>query len=219
MSRVFLAAGAPTSGACPVTPARNGFRHTLVARFRKAAIIRLVWLTLLTSAPVAAQTLTDGAARIAPAGDREVIVLSPLTASQADAPLAQAVAPLEVAEFTAQSHETATLRIHVVSYQGETFRAATPLAGSGSRIVFDPVRRTFVPLLQSIRVELGGGAPVDAIATEVGATGVTVFESLGFAIMELPEELHPADAVARVSSAYGGGVATVRLRRPRIEWR
>lgn len=167
---------------------------------------------LLMSAPVAAQTLTDGAARAAAAGGREVIVLSTPSASQA-------TAPLEVSGFAAQFHETATQRIHVVSYQGETFRAATPLAGAGSRIVFDPVRRTFAPLLQSIRVELGGGAPIDAIAAEVGAAGITVFESLGFAIVELPEELHPADAVARVSSAFGGGIASVRLRGPRIEWR
>ena len=194
MSRSFLASGAPGSRACPNSP------------------ICLVWLTLLMSAPVAAQTLTGGEAHIAAAGGREVIVLSPLSASQA-------VAPLELAGFAAQSHETATQRIHVVSYQGETFTAATPLAGYGSRIVFDPVRRTFVPLLQSIRVELGEGVPIDAIATEVGAVGITVFESLGFAIVELPEELHPADAVARVSSAFGGDVASVRLRGPRIEWR
>ena len=212
MSRDFLASGAPGSGACPDSPTRDDFRHALVARFEKPAKIRLVWLTLLMSAPVAAQTLTDGAARIAAAGGREVIVLSPLSASQA-------VAPSNVAEFAAQSHETATQRIHVVSYQGETFRAATPLAGYGSRIVFDPARRTFLPLLQSIRVDLSGGVPIDAVATEVGATGITLFESLGFAIIELPEELHPADAVARVSSAFGGGVASVRLRGPRIEWR
>ena len=194
MSRSFLASDAPGSRACPDSP------------------ISLVWLTLLMSAPVAAQTLTDGAARIAPAGGREVIVLFAPPASQA-------VAPSDVAGFAAQSHETATQRIHVVTFQGGTFRAATPLAGAGSRIVFDPVRRTFAPLLQSIRVELGGGAPIDAIAAEVGAAAITVFESLGFAILELPEDLHPADAVARVSSAYGGGIASVRLRAPRIQWR
>lgn len=212
MSQDLLASGGPGSRPCPDSPTRENFRDAPFARFEKTLKIRLLWLALLTSAPVAAQTLADGAARVAAAGGREVIVLSPLSPSQA-------VAPLDVAGFAAESHETATQRIHVVSYQGETFRAATPLAGSGSRIVFDPMRRTFVPLLQSIRVELGGGVPIDAIATEVGATGITVFESLGFAVVELPEDLHPADAVARVSSAFGGGVASVRLRRPRIEWR
>jgi len=212
MSQDLLASCGPESGPRPVSPTRENFRDAFVARFEKTARIRLVWLTLLMSAPVAAQTLTDGAAHIAAAGGREVIVLYTPSASQA-------AAPLEVSGFAAQFHETATQRIHVVSYQGETFRAATPLAGSGSRIVFDPVRRTFVPLLQSIRVELSGGVPVDAIATEVGATGITVFESLGFAVVELPEDLHPADAVARVTGAFGAGVASVRLRGPRIEWR
>ena len=41
----------------------------------------------------------------------------------------------------------------------------------------------------------------------LGATGITVFESLGFAIVELPEELHPADAVARVSGTVEPNVA------------
>ena len=167
------------------------------------------WFTLLLSPPVAAQTLADGAARVTAAGDREVIVLS--------AP--QAVAPTPVAGFAMQSRETATQRIHVVSFEGETFRAATPLDGPGSRLVFDPARRTFVALLPSIRVELSGGATIESIAAEVGATGVTLFESLGFAIVELPDDLHPAEAVARISSAYGGGIASVRLRRPPIEWR
>ena len=34
----------------------------------------------------------------------------------------------------------------------------------------------------------------NAVSAQVGATGVTVFESLGFAILDLPEDLHPADA-------------------------
>ena len=167
------------------------------------------WLTLLLSPSVAAQTLTDGAARVTAAGDREVIVLS--------AP--QAVAQTPVAGFATQSHETATQRIHVVLFEGETFRAATPLDGPGSRLVFDPARRTFVALLPSIRVELSAAVPVESIAAEVDATGVTLFESLGFAIVELPDDLHPADAVARISGAHGAGIASVRLRGPPIEWR
>ena len=57
------------------------------------------------------------------------------------------------------------------------------------------------------------------MAAELGATGITVFESLGFAFVELPEELHPADAVARVSGTLGPSVASVRLRGPPLEWR
>ena len=168
----------------------------------------LGWLTLPLGPPGAAQTLTDAAVRLTAAGDREVIGLS----------ASQTVAQEPIAGFATQSHETATQRIHVVSFEGETFTAATPLDGPGSRLVFDPARRTFVALLPSIRVELNG-VPIESIAAEVGATGVTLFESLGFAIMELPDDLHPAEAVARISSAHGGGIASVRLRRPPIEWR
>ena len=146
------------------------------------------------------------------AGGREVIALS------AD-PASRAPAPSDLPRFAAHSYETATQRIHVVAFQGETFRVATALDGPRSRIVFDPVRRTFVALLPSIRVELGGSVRIEALAAEVGATGVAVFESLGFAIVELPQELHPADAVASISNALGAGVASVRLRGPRIEWR
>ena len=176
---------------------------------RCLAALRPGLLTLLLSAATAAQTLTDGAARVTAAGGREVVALS----------ASPAVAQTQVAGIVAQTQETATQRIHVVSYEGETYRAATPLDGPFSRIVFDPARRTFVPLLPSIRVELSGGVRIEDVAAQVGATGVTIFESLGFAIVELPQDVHPADAVARVTSAFGGGVATVRLRGPRREWR
>ena len=171
-------------------------------------------LALLLSATAAAQTTSDGAAaygaaRVSAAGGREVVAL----------PASRAAAPTQIGGIVAQTRETATQRIHVVSYEGETYRAATPLDGPFSRIVFDPARRTFVPLLPSIRVELSGDVRIEDVAAQVGATGVTVFESLGFAIVELPRDAHPADAVARVSSAFGGGVAAVRLRGPRLEWR
>ena len=185
---------------------------------RPAALVRyltgisLGLLTLLVAAPLAAQEFTAEGFRVTAAAGREVMVLSSDAGSLA-------LAQPEVAGFTAQSYETASQRIHVVSFEGETFRAATPVDGPWSRIVFDPSRRTFVPLLPSIRVELNDSVQIDAVAAAVDATGVTIFESLGFAIVELPEELHPANAVARVVNVLGQPGASVRLRRPEIEWR
>ncbi len=121
--------------------------------------------------------------------------------------------------LAAYSFEAGLRRIHVVEFEGETFRAATPLEGSRSWIAFDPGRRAFASLLPSIRIELEPRPQLDAIASELGATGVTVFDSLGFAIVDLPEDLHPADAVARVRNLPGEPQAAVRLRGPRIEWR
>ena len=150
--------------------------------------------------------------RIVEAEGRDLVVL-PSYAGSAGA--------LEPASggFAAQSFEAASRRIHVVTFEGDTFRAATPLDGPRSWIVFDPVRRAFASLLPSIRIELDAGVQLDAVAAEVGATGMTVFGSLGFAIVDLPEDLHPADAVARVRELPGQPDAAVRLRGPRIEWR
>ena len=197
----------PTAVSC-----RTARGHSTAAFDRCLAAIRLGLLTLLLTGPLAAQTLTNGGTRVTAAGGREVIVLSAQAATQA-------AAQTEFPGFAAQSHETATQRIHVVTYDGETFNAATPLHGPQSRIVFDPARRTFVALLPSIRVELNDGVQIEAIAAQMGATGLTVFESLGFAIVDLPEDLHPADAVARVSDIFGLLGASVRLRGPPIEWR
>lgn len=121
--------------------------------------------------------------------------------------------------FAAQSFEVGSRRMHVVTFEGETFRAATPIEGPRSWIAFDPDRRAFASLLPSIRVELDASLQLDTVVAEVGATDVTVFESLGFAILDLPEDLHPADAVARVQALAGSPDASVRLRGPRIEWR
>ena len=174
-------------------------------------------MTLAVAVPVEAQEPVDrpfpaDGLRIVQAEGRNLVAL-PSYAGSAD------VLKTASAGFAAQSFEAAERRIHVVTYEGETFRAATPLEGPRSWIAFDPDRRAFASLLPSIRVELDAGLELDAVATEVGATGVTVFESLGFAIFDLPEDLHPADAVARAQALPGQADAAVRLRGPRIEWR
>ena len=129
------------------------------------------------------------------------------------------VAPRAFGGLTATSFETASQRIHVVSLDGDAYRAATPLDGPRSRIVFNPARRAFAALLPSIRVELNAIVRLDAVEAALGAERVMVFESLGFAIVDLPAEVHPADAVERVRALPGQPVATVRLRRPGVEWK
>lgn len=158
----------------------------------------------------------DGLHRVV-SGGHELIVLDPRrVASSAESPSAE---DSQGAGFSARSYETGSRRIHVVTYEGKTYRAATPLEGPFSRAVFDPARRRFWSLLPSIRVELGEDAQPEAWADAIGAVGVTVFERLGFAIFHLPADLHPAQAVARVGDLPGEPVAEVRLRAPRIEWK
>lgn len=158
----------------------------------------------------------DGLHRVVSGGHELIVLDPPLVASSAESP---SVEDLQDAGFSARSYEIGSRRIHVVTHEGKTYRAATPLEGPFSRAVFDPVRRKFWSLLSSIRVELGEDAQPEAWADAIGAVGVTVFERLGFAIFHLPADLHPAEAVARVGDLPGEPVAQVRLRAPRIEWK
>ena len=178
--------------------------------------MRLLMVTLL-ALPAMAQEQPDRSLapqelRVVEAEGRDLIAL-PSHAGLAD------TAHPQRGPFVAQSFEAESRRIHIVTFEGETFRAATPLEGPRSWIAFDPDRRAFASLLPSIRVELDADLQLDAVAEEVGATGVTTFESLGFAILDLPEDLHPADAVTRVHALTGQPDASVRVRGPRIEWR
>ena len=151
---------------------------------------------------------------------REFIVM-PAYASGASEPagLVRAAAGAFAEPIAVEVRETISHRIHVVSIDGQTWQASAPLHGPRSWVVFDPARRRFESLLPSIRVELGGGTTPQAVARSVGATGIEVFESLGFAIVILPGNLHPADALARIRTLPGEPEATARLRRPRINWR
>lgn len=109
--------------------------------------------------------------------------------------------------------------MHVVVFEGETFSASTPIEGPWSRIAFDPSRRAFVQLLPSIRVETRDKTQLELIVRELGAINVTMFDSLALAVIDLPDDMHPAEAVARVQAMPGRPRATIRLRAPRVEWR
>lgn len=121
--------------------------------------------------------------------------------------------------LAAEAYDTSSSRVHIVRFDGRTYRASAPLRGAGSRIVFDPGRRRFVALLPSLRVELAGGVPLQAIAESLGAIRVTRFESLDFAVVHLPEELHPVDALARLNRLFEPVSASLRLQAPPIKWR
>ncbi len=190
---------------------RSIIRSMTVRRLPGARILRACiacGLAIALRAPAMAQEIGTESLRTAFADGRPVIVMP-------SAPVAAAASP---GRLNVQSYESGSHRVHVVTVDGESYRAATPLAGSRSLIAFDPARRRFVALLPSIRVELDGGG-LDAVAEAVRATGVDVFESAGFAVVELPTELHPADALAIVEGLPGAPDASLRPRGARIRWR
>ena len=177
---------------------------------RTAPLTRHRWCLaalVLCGSAVAQESITNNFV-IGTTQNREVVVLPTAAASTQ---LATASGPM-----FAQSLETSSARIHSVSFEGETFRASTPLVGPTSRIVFDPDQRRFVALLPSIRVELNDFSQLSSIADNLGAIDATPFESLGFAVIELPEALHPLEAIEMLGSLPEVGEASLRLRGPRI---
>ena len=161
----------------------------------------------LCASTAAQESVTDNFV-VGTAQNREVVVLP---SAAATAQLATASGPM-----LAQSFETDSARIHTVTFEGETFRASTPMEGPASRIVFDPAQRKFVALLPSIRVELDDFSGLDSIADSLGAVRATPFESLGFAFIDLPEALHPVEAIEMLGRLPEVGEASLRLRGPQI---
>ena len=204
---------------CPGRSKRGQCPKRSAGPFPGRLPLALLPLALVLAAPpaVAQEALqpahSPDTLRIVAAEGRELVALPPFGA------VASSGTARRAGEVAVQSFDTASRRVHVVSLHGETYRAAAPLRSNRTWLAFDPARRRFESLQPSIRVELTGGVQPGAVARAVGATDVTVFESLGFAIVELPDGLHPADAAARVNAMTGQPVAALRLRTPGIEWR
>ncbi len=121
--------------------------------------------------------------------------------------------------LSVRTFPTASQQTIVVTFEGETFRATIPFDGGHTWLAFDPARRTFAELSASLRIELNESLDLEAVTDAVDATGVAVFESLGFAIVSLPRDLQPAEAAARVRNLPGQPDAALRLRAPRMRWR
>ena len=168
-------------------------------------------LAVVAGIPSVAQADVHHGFQAVLAQNREVVLLPSSTASG----YVQSQACL----VTGSSYETRSLRVHVVHCAGETYRAATALQGPYSRIAFDPSRRSFARLLPSIRVELTSERQLESAKSAVGAEKADFFGKLGFAIIYLPETVHPLDAIAKLAKGPGRQKATIRLSGPRIKWR
>lgn len=188
--------------------ARNAARRFPARRFLLPA-----WgaLALAASLSAAAEESLTAEIRVAAPQGREVVVL-PSAKSSGKARTAWGW-------IDGNSYETGSHRVHVVNFEGRTFRAATPLQGPASRIAFDPSRRKFARLLPSIRVEIENPQQVESAKRALGAGKADFFEKLGFAILHLPDDLHPVEAIERLSKVPGRPRGTIRLPRPPIQWR
>jgi hypothetical protein len=118
-----------------------------------------------------------------------------------------------------RSYEAGEHRIHELTIEGRTYRAATPLGGPASRIAFDLRGREFARLLPSIRVECASRTEAESIARQIGARQTRYLDGLGIAILTLPDAVHPAEAADRVNFQAGRNLASVRLHRRRPQWK
>lgn len=182
------------------------------------ALMMLVNVTLASAQEPHVLVQDTGDAHIETVEGRQLLIL-PISAAESNSGTTELRTQLTSGDIVAQSFESPSHRTHVVYIEGATYRAATPLQGPGAWIAFDPARRRFESLLPSIRVELAADGQLGTVIKAVGATDVEVFDSLGFAVLYLPSNLHPADAVVRARGLSGQSRASVRLRRPGIEWR
>ncbi len=109
--------------------------------------------------------------------------------------------------------------MHLVEYQGQIYKAVTPIHGPMSRILFDPQARKFRAILPSIRVTTNDARALESFVEALGARRATLFKSLGFAIVEIPKDMHPLRAVAKLQTLPSRPEARLRTRGPRRQWR
>lgn len=121
--------------------------------------------------------------------------------------------------FSLETRETASRRFHTVQFNGRTHTASVPLEGSRSYVAFDRNQSKFVGILPSIRVELNGSTSVSQMAEAAGATNLTVFKQLGFAILDLPIDVSPHEAIVRVGELPGKPQGYLRTRSFNVKWR
>ena len=74
-------------------------------------------------------------------------------------------------------------------------------------------------LLPSIRVECGSREEAEFIGKLARASATRYLDRLGFAILELPDTAHPAEAAAKVNAEIGRDKASVRIRRRNPRWK
>ena len=191
-----------------LTPMRSN--PLKIQRNRTFRLLCLYFTLVLGMSAEAQESITDEF-RIMVTDGREVVVLPSAATSVR---MQSGLGPI-----SGRSYETTSQRVHIVLFDGETFRASTPLEGKSSRIVFVPSQRKFAQLLPSIRVELEDYAKLDSISKAIGAEKATFFEKLGFSIIDLPDTVHPVEAIEQLEKLPEQPKASIRVRGPRVKWR
>ena len=108
-------------------------------------------------------------------------------------------------------------RVYQAFHDGATRTLHVALDAVPRYAAFDTERNRFELLSASLRVELEDDALLDDVIAAAGATGGKAYPMLGFAIVQLPSQVNPADAAGDIQSLPGVVDAQVMIEgRPRV---
>ena len=84
-----------------------------------------------------------------------------------------------------------------------------------ARFVFNPEKNDFERLTNSIRIELDDYDKLDELVEDTEAENGRAFPQLGYAIIQLPETVHPVEYIESVQTREGVQSVTVEVEKPR----
>lgn len=106
------------------------------------------------------------------------------------------------------------IRIYRATVGGHSVSTKVSAVGPPTYLAFDLANRRFRKLAHTLRVELDGDEQLEQLVRKAGGTTGKAYPQLGFALIALPRDVDPADAVNRLN-AGAGAAAKVLFAPPR----
>lgn len=160
--------------------------------------ISLVAAATLLASIAAAQAPDDEHAdlslRTAPTAKEDVLVLPSSVA---------AVGRGHHAGIAFDVSTSAGVRSYRATVGGRTAVTHTAVGGPATHLAFERSSGRFRKIASAIRVELDDYANLEERVREVGGLSGKAYPHLGFALIDLPGDVHPADAVNRLNGNAG----------------
>ncbi len=105
-------------------------------------------------------------------------------------------------------------RVYRARHKGKDHHVHVALDGPAPYLAFDVEEGRFRNILPSLRVEMNDYADFDAVVQQAGGNGGKVYEALGFALIQLPDDINPAEVAAELSTMPSVTRANIQLQGP-----
>lgn len=157
-------------------------------------ILLLTTAAAIASKAVAGDVQADAALGVLRAtGEARELLVMPL---EAPAERAAAVIGGTSVEVAAEGDFV----VYRVRHGGRTHTAYNPVGGPRRWLAFDPGQGRFNEVASSVRVRMTPRAKLSDLIDRTGALGGKAYPALGWALLRLPPNVNPADAVRRLAS-------------------